>query len=110
MVLNKPNLQSKDFPSREAEKKMGGEIGIRGSKGSSLIPMDLCRIPLSFFGIIFHPGIHHPFRNASSTNTTAPSSQRILIWNWMVSAGTPWIGFLGWDWNSSTGIALLARR
>lgn len=122
MVLNKPNSQSKEFPSGEAEKKMGGEIGIRGNKGSSLIPMDLLKIPL---------WNNFPFGNsqpstagaASPTNTAAPSSQGtwgifipVVSWSWMVSLlgplgldflfGRSWMGLF--YWNSSTGTSLLA--
>lgn len=122
MVLNKPELQSKDFPSGVGGKKMGREIRIRGNKGSSLIPTDLSKIPL---------WNHFPCRNLqpamagspSSTNTTAPSSQRILIpvsiWSGMLSllgplgldflAGRSWMGleFLLWDFPAGR---LLGRK
>lgn len=89
----------------KAEKKMGGET--EGIKDPLLSPW-ICTE--SLIGIIFHSGIHNqpllvlpnpqtPQQLHPRESSSQPSSGADVL-----SAGT--LGFLCWDWNSSTGTGI----
>jgi len=114
MVPIKRNLQCKGFLFREAEKKMGAEISIRGNKGPSLIPTGSLKTPLSLSLLK-----HFPFRTSQPTTAGAAlptiNQGSVLIAGDMGAAlsgaglelggrstGTSRLGPLGWPLASST--------